>query len=161
MLREHIEYNLWASRQFIAAVESLSDEERARSLRSSFPSILATLHHIYYADKIWLNRITFPYNLAPKPELDYPKLNELLFYWLPVMELWQEWARQHADAMAAEKIAYMTSTGKRYENTIREVILHLVNHDSYHRGQVATMLRQLGYPPPATDLIAYYRRSET
>ena len=159
MLYEHLLYNFWASREMIQAVHSLSDDERMRDLGSSYKSILGTLHHIYWADKVWLLRISFPYNLAPKPELDVPNLDELLAQWIPLMQQWEQWAKAKADAMADERIAHMNTRGQRFEHSVREVVLHLVNHDSYHRGQVATMLRQLGYTPPQTDLIHYYRFS--
>lgn len=157
MLYQHLLFHFWASRELLKAVEPLSDEERSRDLGTSYGSILGTLHHIYWADKVWLLRISFPYNLAPKPELHIPSFDDLLGLWIPLMQQWEQWGKAKADVMANERIAHMTTEGKRYEHPIGEVVMHVVNHGSYHRGQVATLLRQLGYVPPKTDLIHYYR----
>ena len=61
------------------------------------------------------------------------------------------------DADWDRDVAYRDLKGNPYETPVWRIIAHLVNHDSYHRGQVVTMLRQLGHAPPGTDLILYYR----
>lgn len=54
-------------------------------------------------------------------------------------------------------LAYHTSSGASFKNTIHEILIHVVNHSTYHRGQIATRIRERGYDPPATDYIFYKR----
>ncbi|MQA90344.1 MAG: hypothetical protein GEU90_08915 [Gemmatimonas sp.] len=58
-------------------------------------------------------------------------------------------------------VAYQNTAGAAFESTFWQMARHVVNHSSYHRGQVATLLRQLGHRPPATDLIAFFRETES
>jgi len=55
-------------------------------------------------------------------------------------------------------VAYKNIKGEPFQSPVWQIVLHIVNHASYHRGQITTMLRQLGHTPVPTDLIAFYRR---
>jgi uncharacterized damage-inducible protein DinB len=73
-------------------------------------------------------------------------------------ENWLSYLNEHRMETFEEMIFYKNSTGKKYENTIREIITHVINHSTYHRGQIAMELRRLGIDPPPTDYI-FYRRT--
>ena len=75
---------------------------------------------------------------------------------------WAEMVRTRAPLLAGlteqvlkEPITYENPPGTSWTYSVRQVLLHVVNHSTYHRGQVASMLRQLGTVPPATDLLIY------
>jgi uncharacterized damage-inducible protein DinB len=70
---------------------------------------------------------------------------------------WLNYLNQHRMDTFEEMIFYKNSSGNKYENTIREIITHVINHSTYHRGQIAMELRSLGVDPPQTDYIAYCR----
>jgi len=154
VLRSHLDFSSWASRQLMEAAVSLPLEEANRDLRTSYQSIAGTLAHIYKADRIWLDRIharqTFQFS-------DDFSLDALVTEWPALHASWREWAAGLDDDGFQRVAAYRLLSGDPGESPLWQIVLHVVNHASYHRGQIVTMLRQLGRTPPSTDLIRYYR----
>jgi uncharacterized damage-inducible protein DinB len=152
-LLTHLDYSLWATSKLLDAASRLSPEQLTRDLHVSHTSILATLQHIYYADRTWLARLE-------GRQIDFadpapgPNLEQLKEQWPPVLA----GLRASVDAepnldrdLTARRLNGDTFTVARWK-----VILHVVNHATLHRGQVMAMLRQLGHVPPATDLFYFY-----
>jgi uncharacterized damage-inducible protein DinB len=158
-LRDHLDYSAWASQRQVAAARELTQDELTRNLRSSHESVLGTLAHIYGADRIWLSRV----QEKPRGSMFDPgeqvTLDMLEREWPLLYGRWVQWLAGLGEAAFATIVTYRTLEGVEYRTPLGQVILHVVNHGSYHRGQVSAMLRQLGRKPPATDLIAYYRSS--
>lgn len=150
----HLRYHRWASRLALEAARRLSPEERARALESSFPGVLGTLSHLYFADLVWFARLKGEPGPARPEAL---ALEALEGEWLPLLDRYVAWAESLDERGWNRAVAYKDLAGRSWETPVRQIILHLVNHGSYHRGQLATLLRQLGRTPPQTDLIAYYR----
>ena len=86
---------------------------------------------------------------APLPELER--------LWGDVLERFARWAGGLTDADAVRRLAYVNTKGEPFEHSVNEIVLHVVNHATYHGGQVSALLRQLGHKPPNLDLIAYLR----
>lgn len=154
--RELFAFDRWANQRVLDAAAGLTQEELSRDLGSSFPSVLATLAHILGGEWIWLQRWkgVSPTQGPPWDLSTLPALRE-------------RWAEHEADqsafvdALTPESLeaecAYLTLAGEAYANPLRELLRHLVNHSTYHRGQVVTLLRQLGHAAPSTDLIRFLR----
>jgi uncharacterized damage-inducible protein DinB len=153
---ELFDYNAWAMRTLFAAVGALPEDQYHRDLKSSFGGIHGTLAHIVWAEQIWLHRWVGKPNPAVPQGTDLHSLAE-------VRERWE--------AVAAERGAFLVtltnldetrvvkpSSGGEYVHTFGQMLRHVINHSSYHRGQVVSFIRQLGSKPPDTDLITYYRR---
>jgi uncharacterized damage-inducible protein DinB len=153
-LLDLLEYHRWASEKVLQAISVLSAENYTKDLGSSFPSIRDTLVHTYGADRTWLGRIggQSPERLNPA---DYPNVATLREVWLEVLSTFPNVVKSLGDA--EQIIAYKAYDGTAYSNKLSDIIRHVVNHGSYHRGQVTTMLRQLGEKGISTDMIAYYR----
>ncbi len=153
-LLDLLEYHRWATEKVLQAVSTLSAEKYTKDLGSSFPSIRDTLVHVYGADRAWLGRIQGQTPERPKPQ-DYPTLASLREVWLEALSNWPSTVQGigHIEKM----IAYKAFDGTPYQSKLSDIIRHVVNHGSYHRGQVTTMLRQLGEKAVLTDMIAYYR----
>ena len=151
-----MEYHYWATDRLLDVVEQLTPEQFARDLGSSFPSVQATVAHLLTAEAVWLGRITGrpPARVSPH-ELPLPA--DARRRWQPLREEMGAWAASLEETGAARSVRAVTSSGAEYLHTGEEVALHLVVHGSYHRGQVVTMLRQLGVAPPSLDLIAFFR----
>ena len=148
-------YNRWANARTLESVAPLSPEELNRQLGGSFPSVRETLVHIYSADWIWLERWhgTSPKGLPSGEEL--MTLEILKEKWGKVERERETFARElNADGLG-ETIAYSNLAGEAKKNRLGELFVHVVNHSSYHRGQVATMLRQLGRKALSTDYSLY------
>lgn len=150
-------YNRWANRRILAAVRALSGEERARDLRSSFPSVQATLAHVLGAEWIWLERWNgrspggFPadWNLDDWVELERR--------WGEVEAAQGRFVGALTAADLGRAVDYRNTAGTPFVAPLGQLLRHVVNHSTYHRGQVVTMLRQLGAAAPATDLVVYHR----
>lgn len=122
----------------------------------SHRSVLGTLAHIHFADQIWLSRVVDP-SIKPYSPDDPPAIQALDREWRNTQKRWEEWAGSLSDADLNRVVGYKTSQGTPNQTPVWQIILHVVNHATLHRGQVMAMLRRLGFPPPQTDLIFYYR----
>src|ERR1044071_1129937 len=149
-LQLHIRYSNWASRVLLDAVRALPSAELARPTGISHHSILGTMAHLHFADWIWYTRVAEP---LEKPA----ETMEALEREWPVLQMrWEQFCDNLSDADLARTIAYRSIRGYDAVATVEQVVMHLVNHGTLHRGQVMGMIRQLGIAPPGTDLLHYY-----
>ena len=154
-IRTHLRYSGWASQRLLDAAKKLSPEDLTRNVGASHSSILGTLSHIHFADRIWYSRVVDP-NEAVIRESNWATLEK---EWPAIQRKWEAWAEGLQDSDLGRMIACKSMDGIAYEVVAEKVVLHLVNHDSLHRGQVMGMIRQLGIAPPPTDLMMYFRES--
>lgn len=154
-LQTHFAYAAWASVRLVDAARKLSEEELARDFGTSDKSVLGTLVHTFAADRVWLARVR---GAVPARFIDVAqdmKMPVLEHDWPQVLTGWQEFLAG-ADVTAA--ISYQDLKGNPYTTALWQIGLHVVNHGTHHRGQVAGFLRTMGHTPPPLDLIAYYRQ---
>jgi uncharacterized damage-inducible protein DinB len=153
----HLRYLSWADNLILDAVQQLPAAEYEKDRGSSHGGIKGTLAHMYRADMVWFSRVAGePFaNIAdvPVPE----PFRELRHEWLTLHERWQNWIAQLGSNQFGIAIRYSNSQGAACSTPIWQVLLHLASHGAYHRGQVATMLRQAGVKPPGTDFLMFYR----
>ncbi|MBZ5623749.1 MAG: DinB family protein, partial [Acidobacteriia bacterium] len=155
-LRTHIDYSAWASRHLVDAAAQLSPEELVRDFQTADRSVLDTLVHVYAADRLWLSRL----NGGPHPGFvtDADRsLSVLQTEWPRLHESWKQWAAELTDETALAPLAYTDMKGRPWSQPLWQLVLHVVNHGTHHRGQVSGFLRSMGRTPPAIDLIFYYR----
>lgn len=156
-VRKLFAYDAWGNARLFRALGGLSEEQVRTVAPSSFSSLQATIAHIVAAEWIWLRRwLGESPTSAPAWAADgsLEKLREAL------AEVEAERATFLAgltDARLREPIQYRNLSGEDHRNELGDLLRHLVNHSTYHRGQAATQLRQLGVTPPGTDLIVYLR----
>lgn len=154
-IRTHLKYSTWASQRVFEAAKKLSPEDLTRNVGVSHSSILGTLSHIHFADRVWYSRVVDP----NEPVIRESDLATLEKEWPAIQRKWETWAEGLQDADLGRLIATKSPDGTPYQVAVEKVVLHLVNHNSLHRGQVMGMIRQLGIAPPPTDLMMYYRLS--
>jgi uncharacterized damage-inducible protein DinB len=150
--RRHLRYSAWASRRVLDAVNALPEEQRGRDMGSSHGGLLGTLNHILLGDRIWIARI-----LGTTIE---PSGEPIEVEWPAVQKRWDDWARSVTDDDLARRIDFKDFRGGARQSAASEIVMHVVNHATLHRGQVMSMLRQLGIAPPQTDLITFYREEQ-
>ena len=149
-----LEYHHWATNLTVDAVKALTHEQFTRDLGSSFPNVRETLVHVFTADRAWLGRLEG--QAPPRANAgDYTDLTSLLEVWAPVLTRWPIVVVSLGDS--ERPIEYRSFAGDPFKNTLGQIVRHVVNHGTYHRGQVATMLRQLGAQAVSSDLISFYR----
>ncbi len=152
-----LRYSAWASARVLESVTALSPEELDRDLSNSYGGIFGTLTHIFQADSIWFDRLT---GLPTAGLAAYPpgaNLAELSERWQALHTRYRNWAEALPPAGWDRVLSHRNLKGELSEQPVWRMILHVVNHASYHRGQVTTMLRQLGREPIGTDLMLFYR----
>ncbi|HYM13857.1 MAG TPA: DinB family protein [Bryobacterales bacterium] len=156
-LRHHVRYNSWATQRVLESVRALTSEQYSRGLGNSYGGVEGTLIHIYQADQIWFARLEG----RPTGSLAafQPPAGRDAFErdWLALLGRMIAWAEGLSDTDWDRVVAYRNTKGEALETPARWIILHLINHNSYHRGQITTLLRQLGHTPVGTDLLYYYR----
>lgn len=158
LVREIYRYNAWANRRVFDVAKTLPPEEYHRDLRSSFGGIHGTLAHIVGAERLWLSRwLGAPVTLLGPA--DFSALTDVLRTWEEVEAEQRAYLQGLTDAGLDASVTVKASSGGAYVHTLRETLLHTVEHSSYHRGQVITLLRQLGHRPPGPsyNLMGFYR----
>jgi uncharacterized damage-inducible protein DinB len=151
------EYNAWANQRTLEACAGLTPEQFLQDLKSSFPSVRDTLAHIYGAQFIWLERWNqrTP-NALPKPA-DFPDHEAIRARLTEMDQSLIAYASSLSDSDLSKSIDFKLLNGTPMSGMIGPMLQHVANHGTYHRGQIATMLRQLGTKGISTDLIAYHR----
>jgi uncharacterized damage-inducible protein DinB len=146
----------WADKRILEAVSDLDRDQALADRGSSFGGILGTLQHIYRSERAWLTRLTSDPD-AQAAGIDAPPDPVVLkAVWPPLHHDWLSWAESVEDWDALQPHA--NQKGEAFHLPRWQIVLHVINHASYHRGQITTMLRQAGAaPPPSTDLVAFYR----
>ncbi|MEZ5419821.1 MAG: DinB family protein [Vicinamibacterales bacterium] len=156
-LRTHLRYTAWATSRLVGAAAALTPEELTRDFRSADRHVLGTLVHVYAADRVWLRRIEGePPGPFLEPERDM-HLSVLQHDWPALLDRWQAWAATLADANGVAR--YQDLQGRPHATPLWQIVLHVVNHATHHRGQAAAMIRAMGHTPPPLDLIRYYREA--
>jgi uncharacterized damage-inducible protein DinB len=155
--RTLFDYDAWANRRALDASAALSPGQFTQDLGSSFPSVRDTLAHIMGAEWLWLERFRGrPPASLPSGD-QFADLASLRARWTQV----EHELLSYVDALSAADLQrsfdYRDLKGNPHTNLLWQTLQHLANHGTYHRGQVTTMLRQLGVKPVGTDLIGFYR----
>ncbi|HUR33459.1 MAG TPA: DinB family protein [Vicinamibacterales bacterium] len=153
-----LDFHYWARDRVVAAAARLTPEQYTRVLQSSFASVRDTLVHMYSAERNWYDRW---HGSSPTTMLDpvqYPDVATLEAEWLAHERKMRAFLASLDDAGVARVIEYRSLQGQGSASAVWEMIHHVVNHGTYHRGQVQTLFRQLGAPPSqSVDLIVFYR----
>ena len=153
-----VDYNYWARDRLLASAEQLSPEQLTRSLGSSFGSVLDTLVHMHFAEWIWYQRWQGSSPTAGPDKSRLVTVDALRETWRPLEQQIRTFVASLGPGGLTRVVDYQTMTGQPGASPHWQMIVHVVNHGSYHRGQVATMLRQLGAKPAqSTDMIVFFR----
>jgi uncharacterized damage-inducible protein DinB len=154
LCQSHLEFMQWADCQFYDVLTQAPADQVGQDRGSSFKSLFNTLNHVYLAEMVWISRI------EGNPATTIADLNSpadmaaLGEAWPGLHQRWTDWGKALDDW--AKPMAIRGRFGE-FELPYWKLVMHLMNHGSYHRGQLATMMRQAGLKPPSTDLMMFYR----
>jgi uncharacterized damage-inducible protein DinB len=151
------DFNAWANRRELDAAAALTNEQFTKPLGSSFSSVRDTLAHICGAEWIWLERFQGRSPSGLPDSSVFEDLGSLREKWLEQEGRLLKFVRGLKQEDLDRVMEYKTLKFGTYSNPLWQSMQHVVNHGSYHRGQVTTMLRQLGAQPILTDLMHFYR----
>lgn len=157
-LRTLLDYHYWARDRLLAALEPLPPEQFNRDLGNSFKSIRETVVHTYAAEWAWHSRWHGQSPTALMTSDAFPDVAAIRNAWADHEQKMRAFLESLGEDGVTRVIEYKLLSGQPGSSPIWQMLQHAVNHASYHRGQVTTMLRQLGaQPPKSMDMIAFYR----
>jgi len=152
------DYHYWARDRLLEAVEPLTPEQFTRDMGSSFGSVRNTLAHIYAAEWAWHSRWLGQSPTALLPFDMFPDLAAIRSAWIELEGKMRAFLADLGEDGINRVFDYTLFSGHTGATVFWQMAQHVVNHASYHRGQVVTMMRQVGVAPPKPmDMIAFYR----
>ena len=156
-MRVLFDFNAWANHRALDSASALSPEQFTRALGSSFSSVRDTLVHVCSGEWVWLERFEGR-SPAAFPDLQHlDTVSDLREHWLAQEAALLSFVNGLAQQDLDRFLEYRTFKFGTYRNPLWQSMQHVVNHGTYHRGQVTTLLRQLGAQPVLTDLMHFYR----
>jgi uncharacterized damage-inducible protein DinB len=174
MLLDHYQamarYNRWMNEKLYASCTELTEQERTRDRGAFFGSIHGTLNHILLADHTWMRRFTgdvegFAFRDARGEPIEVRSLDQELYSDFEELRSVRQksdaniesWVAGLSEEYLRSPLRYRTSTGEEHEHPSWWALSHFFNHQTHHRGQVTTLLKQLGIDPGVTDLAVMLR----
>ncbi|MBO1514519.1 DinB family protein [Metabacillus bambusae] len=148
-------YHKWATLKVIHHVGQLPEELYTQKIKSVFPSINDTFKHMVEVDEIWFSRLK-GMEIANRQFL---KREDLLVQYENLLTNFEDFLKGEEDF--GRIIQYCNSGGEIFKNTVYELVQHVVNHGTYHRGNLSAMLRQINSQTVATDYIYFLREKES
>jgi uncharacterized damage-inducible protein DinB len=162
LLQQYATYNVWANKLMTEALLKLDDGAIDQEITSSFPSLRATVYHTWSAEFIWLQRL----QLVEHPVWVQGEFNGSF---IEACENWQRASadllqfveKQYDDRALQHVLQFYDRQKVSHKMPVFQVLQHVFNHSTYHRGQLVTMLRQTGAKEiPGTDFIGFARKGK-
>ena len=156
---QYATFNLWANKLLFATIETLPEQQQNAEVKSSFPSLYKTVLHLLDAESIWWQRLRLQEKIL-RPSDDFQgSFSELSKVLQEQNKRWIEWLHHVNEHGLQHEFIYFNSKKERFKQPVYQMLLHMFNHGTYHRGQLVAMLRQLGVEKiPPTDFIAWSRK---
>jgi uncharacterized damage-inducible protein DinB len=152
-----LEYTVWANHRVMRVAATVAVDDFKRDLGSSHGGVRGTLTHMMGAEWIWLERFK---GVSPTRGLDESEFADVVALrdrWTIIEEHRADWFGSLREADLAAPVSFRTLAGVAYETPLWQLLQHVANHATYHRGQVITLLRQLGARVVGTDLLFWDR----
>jgi uncharacterized damage-inducible protein DinB len=158
LLTSLVHYNIWANNRIIKSILDAGETISEMEMNSSFSSVRKTLNHIYDAENTWLLRLqNLPYTWPPSKNFN-GSLEDFCNHLLQNSEAFKNYVQTLHEDDFDKLISYQNSKRLPFESSVRDMVMHCINHSTYHRGQLVTMLRIAGHTTfQPLDYIAFMR----
>lgn len=158
LLSHYAAYNLWANKAMTEAILEMDEQLHQQIVKSSFPNLYATVLHMWDAESAWWQRMEGHTKIMIPSRQFNPTMKEAINGLLQQSTDWKQWADQCTEEELKREFDYKNIKGQPFRSAVWQVVQHLFNHGTYHRGQLVTMMRELGATEiPQTDFIHYMR----
>lgn len=154
-LSDLLAYDRWANHLYLDVITTLESEQFTRKLGGSFESIRDTLVHLAWAEWVWVERWQGRSPQVRATPDQFPSVASVQVYLKEVEEAQVRVLERNQPGMATVRIRYTNLKREIWEYSFEEMVHHVMMHSAYHRGQLATLLRQLDVVPPTTDYLVY------
>ena len=152
-----LRYTVWANHRAMRVAATLSVDDFKRDLRSSHGGVRGTLTHMMWTELVWLERWKGLPNPPRFDEAEFADVVALRDRWTVIEQHRQAWFEALGADAPASGVRYKTTEGVAYENPLWQLVQHVANHATYHRGQLTTFYRQLGARAVGTDMVTWDR----
>ncbi|RMH85995.1 DUF664 domain-containing protein [Pseudomonas sp. AOB-7] len=150
------QYKRWADQLFFDSLGELPAEELSRERAGPIKSMIGVLNHMYVVDRIWQAHLQHrDHGFTSRQAMPYPALAELCQAQREVDDWYVDWSAQLSESSLDEVIDFAFVSGNRGSMTAGAMLLHVVNHATYHRGWLVQMYFEIPAMPPLTDLCVY------
>ena len=157
IFEQYASYHIWANQRMIDTILPLPEETVKRYVSSSFSSLHLTLLHMMQTENIWWQRLKLVETIQTTGDAN-TSIHEIATTLMAQAKQWKEWIEKSNSAALEHEFIYRNSKKEQFKQPVYQMLLHLFNHATYHRGQLVTILRQLGIESiPATDFIVFSR----
>lgn len=151
-------YKAWADERLYAMLAGLSLDQLATPTPIFAGSILRTLNHVYLMDVVWKSHLLgVPHGLTTRNPEATPPLSELRDAQREIDAWYIDYARMMIPDIGGEIVGFTFIGGGEGSMRREDIVLHVINHTTYHRGYITAMLNQMGVQPQATDLPVFLR----
>lgn len=150
------DYGYWANRKLFQVLSRLSPQQFTQTVAGSYGSVRNTLVHTLSAEWGWLERCGGQRRGAPLDPSDYPTLESLIERWQQVEDYVREFLSGLHEEDLERSVEFTFGGGPKHTMRLGELMHHAANHSIHHRGQVALLLRTLGYTPGNFEILLYY-----
>ena len=158
LLKQYASYNVWATQKLADVMIALSYEQCMAEVPSSFSSLYKTILHMLDAESIWWQRMKLQERILIPSENFSGDFKELVSALLQQSRLWEDWVANASELSITHVFQYQDRKRNVFKMPIYQMVHHVFNHGTYHRGQLVNMLRQLGETKvPSTDFSAWAR----
>ncbi len=159
LLIQYATYHFWANKLLLDVVLKLTPTQQQEIIESSFSSIHKTLLHILDAETIWWQRLKLTEHLIIPSDTKEFTTTELVVEITATSQQWVLWVNQASEVQLQHVFAYQNSKREQFKQPVYQMLLHLFNHGTFHRGQLVTIFRQLGiHKIPSTDFVTWTRK---
>ena len=158
LLQQYAAYNVWANKILFERIGKLNEEQLHKEITSSFPSIYKTVVHMWQAEDVWWQRLKLVENPIYLSENFTGAFYEAITGLSKQSQQWVVWLGSANENQITHVFAFIRNK-EEYKMKVNDMLLHLFNHATFHRGQLVTLLRQLGETEkiPSTDFSAFSR----
>ena len=156
-IKRQYAYSQWATARLLSATENLSSNELHKQYGTSFGSLHGTLDHLYGAERVWLDRWKGSSPTARPSVGATARPVDFALAWQKIWTEQSEFLGALSEQSLDEELAYRDLRGVAAQANMGDVLFQVANHATYHRGQIASLLRQSGINPPATDFLVFAR----
>jgi uncharacterized damage-inducible protein DinB len=155
-LKDAYDYTYWANRRYLAVADALTDQQLHTKHRHSWGDVYSVLLHMLSSETVWLRRWQGD---SPKGHLDpndYPTLNAVKEKWLQVEREMRAFIERQTERSLQSKITYSSFTGQAFHLPLWQMLMHVPNHETHHRGELAAMFALLNVSHPEEEVIQYF-----
>lgn len=158
LLRNYVAYNHWANARILERLANVPSAYWTTEQKSSFPSIISTILHLYGAEHIWHGRLQGVSALSWPAEGFTGTHAEAAKLLLGASQSLVDYINDIDDSTLQQTMEFKSVAGQPVSLKVHDMVQHCINHSTFHRGQIITMMRNLDVTDlPATDLSAYLR----